>query len=78
VIRVPPKTRRSRSDAPLDDSVTCRIEAVLSVEARGQVAIPKDIRALANIGDGDKLALIKTDALSADVEDMLRPLLTGE
>ena len=81
----------SRAEIPVDNSVTCRIEAVLSVDARGQVVLPKGIRTRAHIGDGDKLALvswerndticclalIRTDALSADVEDILRPILTG-
>ena len=81
----------SGAEIPENDSVMCRIEAVLSVDARGQLVLPKEVRARAHIGDGDKLALIswermgticclalvKTEALSADVGEMLRPLVTG-
>jgi antitoxin PrlF len=68
-----------------------RIEAVLSVDSRGQLVIPKEIRVRAHIADGDKLALVswendgnicclslvKTDKLSSEVEDILRPIMTG-
>lgn len=37
---------------------TCQIEAVLSIDSRGEIMIPKDFRKRANIQDGDKLALL--------------------
>ena len=36
----------------------CRVEAVISVDERGQMVMPKEIREKAKIGAGDKLALI--------------------
>ena len=35
-----------------------RVEAVLAVDERGQMVLPKDVREKAGIGSGDKLALI--------------------
>lgn len=88
---MPRKKTHARPSSPIDDSISCRIEAVLSVDGRGQLVIPKEIRAKAYIADGDKLALVswekddniccltlvKTDELSSDVEDILRPVMTG-
>ncbi len=67
----------------------CRIEAVLSVDDRGQVLLPKDVRQKAGMQPGDKLALIgwerdgnicclalmKVEELSGFVEGVLGPLM---
>lgn len=67
----------------------CRIEAVLSVDERGQVLLPKDVRQKAGMRPGDKLALIgweregaicclalmKVEELSGFVEDILGPMM---
>ncbi len=67
----------------------CRVEAVLGVDERGQMVLPKDVREKAGIKTGDKLALIswerdgricclalmKADNLNAMVRDILGPLL---
>jgi antitoxin PrlF len=67
----------------------CRVEAVLSVDERGQMVLPKDVREKAGIGTGDKLALIswsrsgdvcclalmKVENLSGMVKDVLGPLM---
>jgi AbrB family looped-hinge helix DNA binding protein len=67
----------------------CTVEAVLSVDERGQMVLPKDVREKAGIKTGDKLALIsldkngsvcclalmKAENLSSMVKDMLGPLL---
>ncbi|MDD3856987.1 MAG: HgcAB-associated protein [Methanoculleus sp.] len=39
-------------------SGACTIEAVVSVDARGQVVLPKDIRERAGIAPGDRLAVV--------------------
>lgn len=39
-------------------SGACTIEAVVSVDARGQVVLPKDIRERAGISPGDRLAVV--------------------
>jgi antitoxin PrlF len=36
----------------------CKVEALISVDERGQMALPKEIRDKAHIHTGDKLALI--------------------
>jgi antitoxin PrlF len=67
----------------------CKVEAVLSVDERGQMVLPKDVREKARIKAGDKLALIswekngsvcclalmKAENLSGMVKDVLGPLL---
>ena len=35
----------------------CRVEALVSIDERGQMVLPKDIREKANIHAGDKLAV---------------------
>ncbi len=66
----------------------CKVESVVSVDERGQMVLPKDIREKANIKAGDKLAvvswgqndgvtclaLIKVDDLSSLVKQMLGPV----
>lgn len=68
---------------------SCRVEAVLSVDERGQMVLPKDVREKAGIKAGDKLALIgwekdgsicclalmKVENLSSMVKDVLGPLM---
>ncbi|MEN6609830.1 MAG: HgcAB-associated protein [Methanoregulaceae archaeon] len=67
----------------------CKVEAVLSIDDRGQMVLPKDVREKAGIATGDKLALIswekngsicclalmKAENLSGMVRDMLGPVL---
>ena len=66
----------------------CKVESVVSVDERGQMVLPKDLREKANINAGDKLALvswaqnggvtclalIKVDDLSNLVKQMLGPV----
>ncbi len=43
----------------LDESgSTYKIEAVVSVDERGQMVLPKELRQRAGIGPGDKIALV--------------------
>ncbi len=67
----------------------CKVEAVLSVDDRGQMVLPKEIRERAEIRTGDKLALIsweregsicclalmKVENLSGMVKEVLGPLM---
>lgn len=69
----------------------CRVEALISVDERGQMVLPKDLRDRAGIRAGDKLAvitwdkggevccmtLIKADQLADQVRDFLGPVLKG-
>ena len=66
-----------------------RVEAVLSVDERGQMILPKDLRRRAGIAPGDKLAvvsheregevccvtLIKVDSLNEMVRGVLGPMM---
>ena len=40
------------------DANKCNVEAVISVDNRGQMVLPKDVRKRAGITAGDKLALV--------------------
>jgi len=66
----------------------CKIDAVVSVDAKGQILLPKDLREKASIKPNDKLAVIgfekdgevcciimlKVDALEDTVKNMLGPV----
>ncbi len=66
----------------------CKIEALVSVDERGQMVLPKETREHAKIAPGDKLALvswekdgdvccmvlIKADELTGMVKSMLGPV----
>jgi antitoxin PrlF len=66
----------------------CKVESVVSVDERGQMVLPKELREKAGIKAGDKLAvvswgqndgltflaLIKADDLNNLVKQMLGPL----
>jgi AbrB family looped-hinge helix DNA binding protein len=74
---------------PYDESSCCKVEAIVSVDERGQMVLPKDLRAKAKIEPGDKLAitswekngeiycisLVKSDDLAGMVKDMLGPIM---
>jgi AbrB family looped-hinge helix DNA binding protein len=67
----------------------CRVESLTTVDERGQMVLPKDLRERANIRAGDKLAiigwekdgevccisLIKVNDLTEMVKGMLGPLM---
>lgn len=67
----------------------CKVEALVSIDERGQMILPKEIRDKANIHAGDKLAvtswekdgkiccisLIKADELTEMVKGILGPVM---
>ena len=69
----------------------CKVESVISVDERGQMVLPKELRDRANIRAGDKLAiiswdkggevcciyLIKAEHLAERVKDFLGPMMKG-
>jgi antitoxin PrlF len=69
----------------------CKIESLISVDERGQMVLPKELRDKANIKPGDKLALvtwekdgeiccltlIKADNLAERVREFLGPVMRG-
>jgi AbrB family looped-hinge helix DNA binding protein len=70
-------------------SSCCKVESLVSVDERGQMVLPKDLREKANIKPGDKLAviswekdgatccftLIKADSLAGGIRDFLGPMM---
>jgi len=64
-----------------------KVESIISIDERGQMVLPKDLREKAKIGPGDKLAviswdkggeicclyLIKAEQLAERVKDFLGP-----
>ncbi|MCJ2562808.1 MAG: AbrB/MazE/SpoVT family DNA-binding domain-containing protein, partial [Candidatus Thermoplasmatota archaeon] len=40
------------------ETACCKVESVVSIDERGQMVLPKDIRDRAGIGAGDKLAVV--------------------
>jgi antitoxin PrlF len=70
---------------------TCRIDAVITMDAKGQIVLPKDLRERANFKPNDKIALVasekngevccimmlKADKLVSAVSKTLSPLLKG-
>jgi AbrB family looped-hinge helix DNA binding protein len=71
------------------DQECCAVEALIAVDERGQMVLPKDVREAAGIRPGDKLALIawrkdgavccmtliKADELKSMVRGKLGPLM---
>ena len=67
----------------------CKVEALVSVDDRGQMVLPKELREKANIHAGDKLAvishesegkvccisLVRAEDFAETVKDMLGPMM---
>jgi AbrB family looped-hinge helix DNA binding protein len=67
----------------------CRIEALVSLDARGQILLPKEVREKAGLQPGDKLAvilcesadqisritLVRADAFARTAREMLGPMM---
>jgi antitoxin PrlF len=70
---------------------TCRIDAIISMDVKGQVVLPKDLRERANFKPNDKIAVVacekdgevccimmlKAEKLQGAVTKTLGPLLKG-
>ena len=66
----------------------CKIDAIVTVDAKGQIVLPKDLRERANVKPNDKLAvmaferdgevccivMVKAEALGGTVKKMLGPV----
>ncbi len=85
--------KKSEGCMPFDAGPGCpgfKVEAIVSVDERGQMVLPKDLRKKAQIGAGDKLAIIawerdgevcclsmvKADRFSGMLKDILGPMAT--
>lgn len=86
------RKKRERCCGPVDNGTCgCKVEAVISVDDRGQMVLPKEVREKANIRAGDKLTvvswgkdkevsyifLIKAEDFAEMVTDMLDPMMGG-
>lgn len=74
---------------PQDNLSCCKVEAVIGVDERGQMVLPKEIREKTGIKSQDKLAVIgvengegycclvlmRAEKLEETVKDILGPLL---
>jgi AbrB family looped-hinge helix DNA binding protein len=72
-----------------ENKACCRLESLITVDERGQMVLPKDLRERANIKPGDKLAviswgkeegicclyLIKAEVLGEKVKEFLGPMM---
>ncbi len=77
--------KKTRSCNPLE---CCKVEAIVGVDERGQMVLPKEVREKARIRAGDKLAvviwkmgedvscvsLVKADEISGLLKEMLGPM----
>ncbi len=85
-------TERENADSccePADIASCCKVEAMVSVDERGQMILPKDLRDRAGIRPGEKLAvttwekegkvycisLIRADELTTMVKGVLGPVM---
>jgi antitoxin PrlF len=82
------KKRTGLTGASASPLGCCGVEAVVTVDARGQIVLPKELRELAGIGTGDKLAvvsmrsggrvcclsLMKVEELAGTVREILGPV----
>ncbi len=72
--------------APTDEGASCcKVESIISVDDRGQMVLPKELRKKANIRAGDKLAVTSWEkdgkvcciflTKAEDLADMMRATL---
>ena len=84
------KNLRSSLSIPDSEKLSCcKVESIISVDDRGQMVLPKELRDRAKIRPGDKLAIVswdkggeiccfylmKTEYLAGRVKDFLGPLM---
>jgi len=85
------RTRKNiaENDCKGGSGAGCRVEAIISIDDRGQMVLPKDIREKAGIKAGDKLAvaswekngnvccisLMRVEALKEMVKIQLGPVM---
>jgi AbrB family looped-hinge helix DNA binding protein len=83
------KAKNEARCAPSSDSCCCAVESVITIDERGQMVLPKEIRDKAGIRPGDKLAvvsfekdgeiccisLIKANNFAGMVRNMLGPMI---
>ncbi len=83
------ESERTTSSTGAVGCCCCRVSAVVSIDERGQMVLPKELRDRAKIRAGDKLAVLswemddevccisimKTDGFGEMVKEMLGPMM---
>lgn len=83
------RTKSANAGTAVEACAGCRVDSLVSVDERGQMVLPKELRVRAGIEPGDKLAVVcherdgevccltmfKVDQLSGMVREMLGPLM---
>jgi AbrB family looped-hinge helix DNA binding protein len=78
-----------KQGACCSEESACRVESILSIDERGQMVLPKDLRTRAGISPGERLAvvshemngevccitLIKAESLNQMVKGVLGPVM---
>ena len=87
---MPAKNQKGSCASPASKEVThWKVESIISIDDRGQMVLPKELRDKAKIRSGDKLALvswekegeicclylIKTEHLAEQVKGFLGPMM---
>jgi AbrB family looped-hinge helix DNA binding protein len=87
---MPSKNQKGSCASPASKGMTnWKVESIISIDERGQMVLPKELRDKANIRAGDKLAviswdkggeicclyLIKTEHLAEQVKGFLGPMM---
>ncbi len=81
--------RRACCDPQARKGICCNLESLVTVDERGQMVLPKEVREGANIRAGDKLVLIswqkegevccftliKAESLAERVKEFLGPMM---
>ena len=84
-----PDKKKTSGSGCCEPTESCRVEAVVSVDGRGQVVLPKEVRDSLGLVAGDKMALVtlnrdgkpcciiltKADNLAKNARDLLGPLV---
>lgn len=83
------KTKNKSCGSTADNTCCSKVEALISVDERGQMVLPKEIREKAGIAPGDKLvlvswekdgkscciSLIKAESFVDMVKDVMGPMM---
>lgn len=81
----------STENSASDNENCCSVESIVSMDDRGQIVLPKDLRAKMNLNAGDKLAIIswqkngavcclsiiKADEMASIAQNVLGPMMKG-
>ncbi len=84
-----PDKKKPAESGCCEPTECCRVEAVVSVDGRGQVVLPKEVRDGLGLVAGDKMAVVtlnrngkpccliltKADNLAKNARDLLGPLV---